>query len=57
MWKTLILMAASEYEKILNWKCEMEVKGLKVNTEETKIKFVIDVVDRMKGNSKWPCSV
>ena len=50
-------MAASEYEKILNWKCEMEVKGLKVNTEETKIMFVIDVVDRMKGNSKWPCSV
>jgi len=38
-------------------KSGMEVKGLKMNIEITKITFGYETVGRMKEEGKWPCSV
>jgi len=56
----LILMAESEEslcDKIVKWKSGLEAKGLKMNTEKTKVMFRCSMNDKVEEKGKWPCGV
>ena len=56
----LILMAERKEnlrEKALQWKSELEAKGLKMNTGKTKVMFSCSMKDKMEEKGKWPCGV
>jgi len=60
IWYWSDLMAESEAErraKIVKWKAGMQVKGLRMNIEKTKVMFSCCTTDRVDEQGKWFCDV